>query len=263
MCKKTKNAFFARKRTLRTHKQKPPEPRRTPSPPQMKRAHSDTTSDTTSEDKPLKKPPVEENENKAEDGLSEGMVLILDTSQSMYHLYDKFSKAVEILLKTRVKAGSPVTIVWFNGKIKIVDCTDTDTAVEKVQAPKFGCGTALYAAVERGMAHGLKKHKGVNVTAVILTDGENNCEPESPSGAQSQVAAAREKGWHVMFLGVTENAFQAGSALGVGADHSLSVSVSSQATVEAFAAVSSSSRRFASGDSSGFTRAERVASSLE
>ena len=103
----------------------------------------------------------------------------------------------------------------------------------------------------------------MNVTAVILTDGENNCEPESPSGAQSQVAAAREKGWHVMFLGITENAFQAGSALGVGADHSLSVSVSSQATVEAFAAVSSSSRRFASGDSSGFTRAERVASSLE
>ena len=189
----------------------------------------------------------------------DGAVAIIDVSRSMRRIHPRFSKALLMLLETNLKSDASVTLVHFSADVEVKEMKMENVA-EAVQTPRFGSGTALFDAVEKGIKCGLEKYKTERVIVIILTDGENNKVPLDGCNARAKVNEAKERGWQVVFLGVNQDAFEAGARIGVGADHSLSIGISSQATVDAFEAVSESSRRHVSGEMSGFTLPQRMAS---
>jgi hypothetical protein len=122
-------------------------------------------------------------------------------------------------------------------------------------------GTNLYDAigstVRRIEAQLAPQASVPNVLVVIITDGEENSSQEfTQAGVRELIKAKEQEGWTFLYLGANQDAFQAGSGLGLAKGQTMTYSTNNMdATMSTLSAATSSYRSvraqaFAAGNNS-------------
>ena len=205
-----------------------------------------------------------------------------DRSGSMRNMQEQSAKALFELIKNNKenaeKNNITITLsassfddrtekIFDNQDIKEISITMEESA--RLLSPR-GC-TRLYAtAVEE--LHALREnyeklkndHPGVKCTAtfLLMTDGMDNASDGITSqDLADEVNAAKGEGIICLFTGADQEAVSTGGSYGFNPSHCLRMSSARRSSAEAgFRSSSAALERAVTGDSTGFTQAERQAS---
>lgn len=151
------------------------------------------------------------------------IVAIIDRSGSMAHLVNDSIGGFNSFLREQRKlpGKAKISTVLFNGSIEFL-CDDVDIN----EAPELSSlnykttgGTAMNDAIGQSLTKLLAKSPSRAIVC-ILTDGEENASKEyTASGVKALIEQARAKDYAVVFLAANQDAFQAGSKLGIMNNH--------------------------------------------
>jgi hypothetical protein len=200
--------------------------------------------------------------------------IILDESGSMYqHTADTLGSLKQFQADQRKisAAGSQVQLTTFNHQPTLRWTGKITDELAFEYSPRGN--TALHDAIHFGIQqtesalavlHSLG-HTPADIYCIIITDGEENASRTyTQTQSQELIKTKTEKeNWKFVYLGANQDAFKAGSSIGVGESNCLNYAQNSKATPNAFKSVSQAIyRQKATGDvaSMEFTADERMTS---
>lgn len=153
------------------------------------------------------------------------LVVVADESGSMYHQQNQvingFNEYIEELRKNAT-GDVVVSLVKFNTRTLVVFENVPLSDVRRLDVGSYNPngGTALYDGVANAITVGdSAMQKGDQAILVIFTDGQENSSVENTREQVFKKITQKQnnENWTVVFLGADQDAWAAGSALGVAA----------------------------------------------
>jgi hypothetical protein len=201
------------------------------------------------------------------------IMLLIDRSGSMYSIKGDAEGGVNTFVANQAKAEGrrTIRIAQFNTDyLPVCDSIDA-SEVEKFVLEPFG-NTALLDAMGRAItefgqelaALPEQERPGLVILAV-MTDGMENSSTEYSWAAIQEMVKHQEEAyqWQVIYLGANQDAIKTGARLGVRRERSMSYSASHAGTHAVLDSMDTYVASAASGQSAGFTDAQRDAAMTE
>lgn len=199
------------------------------------------------------------------------IVLLIDRSGSMRSKKEDTEGGVAEFLAAQAAAGvrTSVTLCQFDHAYEVVYEMAEIGRVPAFELVPRG-STALLDAIGRSIAAAgeqlaalPEQERPGSVVMVVATDGHENVSSEYSLEDVKQMITHQQDvyGWTFVFLGADQDAFTAGTAMGIPREQTLSYA--GTATRRAFAAVSDATTRSGLGQAYAFTDAERAGAAGE
>lgn len=144
---------------------------------------------------------------------AQSLIILLDVSGSMRGKERDMTMAVNKLLADLPKSALPVTITFFNDKIRtLVDAVPLSDVKEMSVADYATSGfTSLFDVVGAAV-----NKADAGTTIVIATDGEDTSSKEhTQKGVKKLVEAAKERGVKFIFICEGDESFRGGAHIGL------------------------------------------------
>lgn len=198
-------------------------------------------------------------------------VLIVDRSGSMNSIKDEAQQGINNFINEQSKLPGKATLSLYqfdNVHETVFDFTALNTAGSYVLVPRNmtalldACGFAIAEVGER-LATLPESERPGKVIVLITTDGlENSSREYTKTRVKKLITQQQEKyGWQFSYVGANQDAFAEGNRIGIPMNSSLSYAATRSGTQSSYAAASSASTRYVSGQSAGlnYTDDEREA----
>ena len=135
------------------------------------------------------------------------VAIVIDNSGSMSGSKIDQARRAAIAAIKRLRDDDIVSVVLYNSNVSVLvpatKASDRDSIVRQIESVRAGGSTALFAGVSKGAAETRKFLRDESVNRVILlSDGQANVGPSSPSELESLGASLVKEGISVSTLGL-------------------------------------------------------------
>lgn len=160
-------------------------------------------------------------ETKSETPVVSHILLIWDESGSMDLMNDEPKQAINEFIENQKKLSvehiPSLTLYTFSTDVHRKIDKQLLSEVVKFEDYKPNGLTALYDAIGESITYMKEQESFKNTICVILTDGEENASQKfTIKDVENLIQTMKnEHGWHFIFLGANQDAFTAGSQIGV------------------------------------------------
>jgi hypothetical protein len=185
--------------------------------------------------------------------------LIVDRSGSMGNVASEMTTQINDYVD-KLPDDTVVNVVQFDGTIEKVI-----TGFEVGGGDSLGYelsprgSTALHDAIGQTLEEALSTSKADSHLFIVVTDGyENSSQDFDGKKVATLIKQIEDKGWEMLYFGANQDAVVEGKSFGASARNSISYNSTAAGVGAATTALTSSSLRYFSGDSTDFTESERT-----
>lgn len=148
------------------------------------------------------------------------ILFLLDASGSMWSMGPEPLQALNGFISSQAELkvpGSRFSLWYFSHTTQLIISDQPLDSIKEVTEYKPDGMTALYDAIGDAVSEKLKTAQKSDVVCVVLTDGAENASSRyTSSDIRKLVKTAEEKhNWKFVFLGANQDAFEAGSMVGI------------------------------------------------